>query len=100
MKKKIIAGALAFATAFSILTSTNVKYTNALTDLSSNNSSKYYSANNISTTTGWLKLADKWYYLNSNGVRQTGWSYINNAWYYFYNSGEMDGFTITTIGIT
>ena len=39
--------------------------------------------------TGWLKLNEKWYYLNQNGVMQKGFQSINGKLYYFNEDGEM-----------
>ena len=39
--------------------------------------------------TGWLKLNEKWYYLNQNGVMQRGFQSINGKLYYFNEDGEM-----------
>lgn len=45
--------------------------------------------------TGWVKLNNKYYYLNSSGTMTTGWKQIGKYWYYFYDSGTMA--TNTTI---
>lgn len=87
MKKKILAGALAFLTAFSVLTGVSTKNANAFTGWSNQNGNWYYY--NGSIQTGWLQQSSKWYYLNSNGVMSIGWQQIKETWYYFYNSGEM-----------
>lgn len=39
---------------------------------------------------GWIKLANKWYYLNSSGAMQVGWMKFSNTWYYLNASGELE----------
>lgn len=41
------------------------------------------------TITGWIKLADNWYYVEKNGLPKTGWFNYNDKWYYFDQSGVM-----------
>ncbi len=39
--------------------------------------------------TGWVKLADKWYYYGKNGALKKCWKKISDKWYYFDASGAM-----------
>ncbi|OOM69949.1 leucine-rich repeat protein [Clostridium sp. BL-8] len=38
---------------------------------------------------GWIKLYDKWYYIDDNGMPKVGWLNHNGKWYYLDQSGVM-----------
>ena len=39
--------------------------------------------------TGWVKVDNKWYYMNPSGAMRTGWLKLNDVWYYLKSSGVM-----------
>lgn len=39
--------------------------------------------------TGWVKVENKWYYLNSQGAMQKGWVNDNGIWYFLKGDGSM-----------
>src|SRR5690606_7775004 len=39
--------------------------------------------------TGWIKVNNKWYYMNKSGAMHTGWLELNGKTYYLDNSGAM-----------
>lgn len=41
------------------------------------------------TTTGWIQVHEKWYYIWNNGLIATGWINVNGHWYFLDNSGVM-----------
>ena len=40
-------------------------------------------------TSVWLRLGDRWFYLDSEGIMQTGWQEIDGERYYFDEEGVM-----------
>lgn len=53
------------------------------------NSWYYYSKENNTKMTGWIKDNNKYYYCDTDGVMQTGWLQDQGNWYYLYSNGEM-----------
>ncbi len=49
----------------------------------------YYLNYNGAMMTGWLQLGSTWYYLNQDGEMVTGWLQLGNTWYYLNSSGAM-----------
>ena len=39
--------------------------------------------------TGWISLANTWYYLTGSGAMATGWINLSGTWYYLHGSGAM-----------
>ena len=46
--------------------------------------------------TGWLRLNEKWYFMNQNGCMQTGFQSINGKLYYFNEDGVMLSDTVVS----
>lgn len=53
-----------------------------------NNSWYYYKSDNTKAT-GWIKPDNSWYYLQSDGKMTTGWIKDSGVWYYLDSSGSM-----------
>lgn len=51
----------------------------------------YFTKEDGTNATGWLKDSDKWYYLNSDGTMKTGWLNDNSKWYYLYPTSDTNG---------